>query len=251
MRINYTVTTSSCPNCGKNLKIENTLVYLLLIIIFFPLAIIYGIYWYVKTDLEGKLTYVPNVGNPFKICPKCGANVRINDKKLYQELSVDKKYIYDNRDAFQKCYIAKTMAIVFGLTSLLIFSGGELDFTVGCISIPVAIASFIAFKSSKNKCQEIINEAKSKIIFQTESNQTHQTSQNYTPQQKVYQDTIITQNYTTTPKPRDDNHSKTSSNIQNDKPQQSSHFCRICGNKLTEDSVFCSKCGTKIITSNK
>ena len=54
------------------------------------------------------------------------------------------------------------MAIVFGLTSLLIFSSASLDFTVGCISIPLAVVSFVVFQISKKKCQELTIKAKSK-----------------------------------------------------------------------------------------
>ena len=162
MRINYTVTTTSCPNCGKTLKMENTLVYLLLAIMLFPLAIIYGIYFWGRACLEGKLAYIPSVGNPFKICSKCGAKVRINDKKLYEELSPAQRYIYENRIVFQTCYITKAMAIVFGLMSLLIFSDASLDFIVACISIPLAAVSFVVFQTSKKKCQELTNNAKLK-----------------------------------------------------------------------------------------
>lgn len=162
MRINYTVTTTSCPNCGKTLKMENTLVYLLFAILLFPLAIIYGIYFWGKASLEGKLAYIPRVGNPFKICSKCGTKVRINDKKLYEELTQSQRYIYQNRVIFQTCYITKAMAIVFGLTSLLIFSKASLDFIVACISIPIAVISFLIFQISKNKCQELTNNAKLK-----------------------------------------------------------------------------------------
>ena len=54
------------------------------------------------------------------------------------------------------------MAIVFGLMSLLIFSDASLDFIVACISIPLAIVSFIVFQISKKKCQELTNDAKLK-----------------------------------------------------------------------------------------
>lgn len=162
MRIKYTITTKSCPNCGKTLKMENTLVYLLLAILFFPLAIIYGIYFWGRASLEGKLAYIPSVGNPFKICSKCGAKVRVKDKMLYEELSLSQRYIYENRAVFQTCYITKAMAIVFGLMSLLIFSDASLDFIVACISIPLAIVSFIVFQISKKKCKELTNDAKLK-----------------------------------------------------------------------------------------
>lgn len=162
MRINYTITTKSCPNCGKTLKMENTLVYLLLAILFFPLAIVYGIYFWGRASLEGKLAYIPSVGNPFKMCSKCGAKVRVKDKMLYEELSPSQRYIYENRAVFQTCYITKAMAIVFGLMSLLIFSDASLDFIVACISIPLAVVSFVVFQISKKKCQELTNNAKSK-----------------------------------------------------------------------------------------
>ena len=107
MRINYTITTTSCPNCGKTLKVENTLLYLLLVMLFFPIAIIYGIYFWGRLSLESKLAFIPTVGNPFKTCSKCGAKVRINDKMLYKELSPDQRYIYNNRAIFHTCYITK------------------------------------------------------------------------------------------------------------------------------------------------
>ena len=109
MRIKYTVTTKSCPNCGKTLKMENTLVYLLLTIMFFSIAIIYGIYFWGRASLEGKLAYIPSVGNSFKICSKCGAKVRVKDKMLYEELSSAQRYIYENRTVFQICYITKAI----------------------------------------------------------------------------------------------------------------------------------------------
>ena len=162
MRIKYTITTTSCPNCGRTLKMENTLVYLFLTILLFPLAIIYVIYLFGRTSLESKLAYIPHVGNPFKKCPQCGTRVRINDKKSYEELSPAQRYIYQNRAIFQTCYITKAMAIVFGLTSLLIFSDTSLNFIVVCISIPMAVVSFCIFQISKKKCQELTNDAKLK-----------------------------------------------------------------------------------------
>ena len=162
MRIRYTITTTSCPNCGRTLKMENTLVDLFLTILLFPLAIIYVIYFFGRTSLEGKLAYIPHVGNPFKKCPQCGTRVKINDKKSYEELSPAQRYIYQNRAIFQTCYITKAMAIVFGLTSLLIFSDTSLDFIVACISIPMAVVSFCIFQISKKKCQELTNNAKLK-----------------------------------------------------------------------------------------
>lgn len=222
MRIKYTVTTSSCPHCGKLLKMENTLWYILLSILFLPIAIIYFVYIFVKGNLESELTYVPSVGNPFKKCPQCGAIVKINDKTPYEELLPEKKHIYDNRDSFNTCYISKTALIVFGVTSLLIFSSGSLDFVVGCISIVVAIISFLVLHSSKKRCKEIINEAKQKKLS-TDKDINIKTDKNIT--KTLNNDPISTpKNY----------------------EEQSVNFCRKCGAKLFENSNFCSKCGTKI-----
>ena len=155
MKIEYYVVKWGCPRCGKILKRENTLFMTWLLILLLPISIIYGIYRLIVWIHSKKTTSIPSVGNPFKICPKCGLKVRVKDKKLYEELTQEKKYIYDNRSVFRWCYITITMTIVFGLMGLLVFSPEPVELVIGCISIFVAIVSLIVSLGLNKKCKKI------------------------------------------------------------------------------------------------
>lgn len=85
----YHIIRKSCPNCGKVLKTENELSYILLTII---TAFTYLIWLWGASILEKIFKYnLVKMGSPIKPCPKCGVLVNMQDKKEWGELTLLQK----------------------------------------------------------------------------------------------------------------------------------------------------------------
>ena len=155
MAIKYTVTTYSCPCCGKRLKTENDSLGILLLPLF-PFVLIWLLYYVVRNFMNEKIFKIkyPFVGNPYKVCPKCGEKVKINQyKTLPEELGPKEFDIYSRRWAYRLSYITGTACIILALLSLLLFSSSDIDYITGLIAVlllPIAIL-ILSISIVKNK----------------------------------------------------------------------------------------------------
>ena len=240
MKIEYTVTTTSCPMCNKVLKTQTSLVYYLLTLLFLPLAILYFIYFWMKFYLEDKIGAVPSVGNPFRECPRCGATVRINDKSLYEELSFEDRYIYDHRVFFYLCYITAPLVIVGGLLGLCLFSDNDVDVMVGGISVITAVASLLSFLLLRIKCKRIVEEAKvAKSYMAARSEMPAANPADCSKKSAQERGGDNESNY------------REPSTFYQSKPPSSGvqRLCQRCGAAADKSSLFCCRCGAKLETA--
>lgn len=144
VHIDYTVTTRKCPKCGQILEQKSDLGRTIFFIIFLPIFVVYVIYGLSYLILSEYIlnVYVPSVGDPYIICPKCKTKIN-SGKKTYKQLDNIEKLLYDNRWLFRIAYFFGGTMIISLLLIFLKLSKNPIDRDWGTAAIISAIVCFI------------------------------------------------------------------------------------------------------------
>lgn len=141
MAIRYTVTTSSCPHCGKVLKRESdfSVLWLLLMVCTCFMAL----FWVIARAIINsifKYEYV-KMGSPYIECPGCGRKVNTGEAIEWGSLNKDYKRNWAFRNMMRVCYTLGGAALfciiipLFGAWT----SSHESDRTIALVLLFVAI----------------------------------------------------------------------------------------------------------------
>lgn len=157
MAIRYTVTTSSCPHCGKVLKRESdfSVLWLLLMVCTCFMAL----FWVIARAIINsifKYEYV-KMGSPYIECPGCGRKVNTGEAIEWGSLNKDYKRNWAFRNMMRICYTLGGTALfciiipLFGAWT----SSHESDRTIALVLLFVAIFAlaiigYIYYKRKKS-----------------------------------------------------------------------------------------------------
>lgn len=141
MAIRYTVTTSSCPHCGKVLKRESdfSVLWLLLMVCTCFMALSWVIARAIINSIF-KYEYV-KMGSPYIECPGCGRKVNTGEAIEWGSLNKDYKRNWAFRNMMRVCYTLGGAALfciiipLFGAWT----SSHESDRTIALVLLFVAI----------------------------------------------------------------------------------------------------------------
>ena len=160
MRISYTVTTASCPTCGHIFSLSNDLWLYIIVLATFPIAIPTLIAFNILFDRVFLSPLIPNIGNPIKICPKCGSKIN-SGKTERRSLSKEEELNYSFKWLFRLSYLLGGIVLL----SLLGFVLGlfDYDYTVlyflyislGSAAIITIIA--ISYRNKLNAIKQKLN----------------------------------------------------------------------------------------------
>lgn len=142
MAIRYTVTTSSCPHCGKVLKRESdfSVLWLLLMVCTCFMAL----FWVIARAIINsifKYEYV-KMGSPYIECPGCGRKVNTGEAVEWGSLNKDYKRNWAFRNMMRVCYTlggAALFCIIIPLFAACWTSSHESDRTIALVLLFVAI----------------------------------------------------------------------------------------------------------------
>ena len=164
MRISYTVTTASCPTCGHNFSRSNDLWLYIIVLATFPIAIPTLIAFNILFDRVFLSPLIPNIGNPIKVCPKCGSKIN-SGKTERRSLSKEEELNYSFKWLFRLSYLLGGIVLL----SLLGFVLGlfDYDYTVlyllyislGSAAIITIIA--ISYRNKLNAIKQKLNSQQS------------------------------------------------------------------------------------------
>lgn len=172
----YTVTTSSCPHCGKVLKRKSSFSILGLFLMFSTLFT--AMFWVIGIIVLNDIFKYESVklGSPFIICPRCGNKVITGEATEWGLLSKEDKRNWAFRNKMRLCYVLSGTVLfcliipLFGAWQ----STHQSDRTVAIIMLMVAILSIciIGFilhlrKKSYNEEYITVSEGDYKLISES------------------------------------------------------------------------------------
>lgn len=127
MKIQYTITTQSCPSCGHTFSRFNDLWIYILVLITFPISLPTMLAFSILSERVFLSPQIPSIGNPIKICPKCGLQIK-SGKKEKQNLSKIELLNLQFKWLFRISYLLGGIAILFLIG--FIFGLFDYDYTV-------------------------------------------------------------------------------------------------------------------------
>lgn len=162
-RIKCTMTTYSCPHCGRVLKQEGDTTLLWIFLMIFTMFI--PLFWIIGNCILNAIFKYDSVelGSPFIICPRCGNKVKMGKKNEWGLLTKVEKLDWAFRNKMKVCY-------VLGGTSLFCLiiplfgawqSSHQTDRTIAIVMLIIAILSigiigFIYYLRNKTYCLDYI-----------------------------------------------------------------------------------------------
>ncbi len=150
MKIEYSILNYNCPKCRYTVKQENTLLYILIGMMFLPITLLYGItlpLWSFIKNLVLKYLFndqeVVRLGNKTKKCPICQCEVPIRIGLEWAERSIDEMKSWAYRRIY-RLIIILLYCVFWGLIAQLVwFSPHSSDKQVTLVILEITVCLFL------------------------------------------------------------------------------------------------------------